>query len=72
MSKFDESILMQALVLVDNKIKKSSRNTDLNNREDLEQEIKLKVVEAIINGKIESPLTFTEYKENYDKRKTAS
>ncbi|WP_404450225.1 hypothetical protein LG307_10565 [Sutcliffiella horikoshii] len=72
MSKFYESILMQALVLVDNKIKKSSRNTDLNNREDLEQEIKLKVVEAIINGKIESPLTFTEYKENYDKRKTAS
>ncbi|TYS58402.1 hypothetical protein FZC76_22655 [Sutcliffiella horikoshii] len=72
MNNFDETILMQALFLVENKIKKSSRNTDINHREDLEQEIKLKVVEAIINGKIGSPLTFSEYKENYDKRKTAS
>ncbi|MFE7064494.1 hypothetical protein ACFVAD_20375 [Sutcliffiella sp. NPDC057660] len=72
MKKFDEKILMRAFVLVDSKIKKSTMNTDLNNREDLEQEIKLKVIEAILKGKIETPLTFTEYKEKFDRRKAVS
>jgi len=67
MKKFDEKILMHAFLLVDAKIKKSILHTDINNREDLEQEIKLKVIEAIMADKIEQPPTFTEYKESFDK-----
>lgn len=71
MKKFDEKILTRAFFLVDAKIKKSVLHTDINNREDLEQEIKLKVIEAIMSDRIEHPPTFTEYKESFDKGKNA-
>lgn len=38
-----------------------------NDREDLEQEIKLKVIEAVLHGKIEIPPTFTIFKEEFDR-----
>jgi hypothetical protein len=59
------TILMKALTIMNPKIKKSLRSTDLNDREDLEQEIKLRIVEAVLKGKIDYPPTFTQYHQSF-------
>ncbi|EWG08432.1 hypothetical protein [Cytobacillus firmus] len=58
-----KEILTKALLIMNPKIKKSLLSVDLNDRDDLEQEIKLKIVEAVLGGKIDFPPTFTDYYE---------
>ena len=61
-------ILAKALLFMNPKIKKSLLNTDRNEREDLEQEIKLKVIEAVVKGKISTPPTFSDYQDEFYKK----
>lgn len=61
-------IAMEALILMDPKIKKSLLNTSYQDRADLEQEIKLKLLEAVINNRIESPPSIWEFKSFVEKR----
>ena len=64
------SILVETLLTMKPKIKKSLLNTDINEREDLEQEIIVKIVEAVINKKIEIPPTFSAYMEKSNNEKS--
>ncbi|WP_059171975.1 hypothetical protein [Bacillus sp. FJAT-27445] len=61
-------ILVKALKTMTPKIKKSLLNVDRNEREDLEQEIKLRVIEAVIKEKISLPPTFCVYQEQYQSK----
>lgn len=62
----------EALHLMMPKIKRSVLNTSNQDREDLEQEIKLKVIEAVLYNKVESPPTFWDFqKQFYEKRQLA-
>ncbi|MDF0729012.1 hypothetical protein PY093_20605 [Cytobacillus sp. S13-E01] len=63
-----KKILTKALLLMNPKIKKSLLNAERSEREDLEQEIRLKVSEAVLNGKIEFPLTYSDYQEEFNKK----
>lgn len=65
-------MLIDAFNLMNKKIKKSLLNTDRNEREDLEQEIKLKVIEAVLTEKIKMPPSFRVYKEQFDRKNRAS
>ncbi|MGN7300336.1 hypothetical protein [Ferdinandcohnia sp. SAFN-114] len=67
-----KEILAEALFIMTPKIKKSLLNTHKNERDDLEQEIKLKVVEAVYLEKIETPPTFKDFYKNFNKNRTAS
>ncbi|WP_025026339.1 hypothetical protein [Caldalkalibacillus mannanilyticus] len=60
-----KGILTKALLMMDPKIKKSLLNTDKNERDDLEQEIRLKVIEAVMEGRIKVPPTYSHYQEEF-------
>lgn len=62
-----EKILLEALSMMNPKIKKSLLNTCRSERDDLEQEIKLKVINAVLIGKIKTPPTFSEFKKKFNK-----
>lgn len=62
-----KKILNETLLAMNPKIKKSLLKANKNDREDLEQEIILRVVEAVINKKINLPPTFSEYKEEFNR-----
>lgn len=61
-------ILLDSIDLMVPKIKKSLFNTNQNEREDLEQEIKLKIIEAVVVGKIGTPPTFSEFVEEVKRK----
>jgi hypothetical protein len=61
-------ILTEALLFMKPKIKKTLLNTDINEREDLEQEIKLKVIEAVLTERISFPPTFSDYQEEFNNK----
>ncbi|WP_350344249.1 hypothetical protein PRVXT_000641 [Proteinivorax tanatarense] len=63
-----EGVFMEAIDNMEPKIKKSLNNTTHQERQDLEQEIKLKAVEAVKTGKIK-PIGFWEFKEKFDSNK---
>ncbi len=68
-----KEILTKALILMNPKIKKSLLNADKSVREDLEQEIKLKVTDAVLNEKIKFPPTYSDYHDEFNrKNRTAS
>lgn len=61
-------IALKALVVMEPKIKKSLQNVSYHDRKDLEQEIKLKLFEAIINNRIRSVPSFWEFKSMVDRK----
>ncbi|OZT10613.1 hypothetical protein CHN50_21090 [Priestia aryabhattai] len=62
-----EKILIKALSVMKAKIKKSLINTGINDREDLEQEIVLRIVKAVRDERIKIPPSFSKYKEKFMK-----
>ncbi|MCD7035367.1 hypothetical protein LRR81_14070 [Metabacillus sp. GX 13764] len=61
-------MIVNVLLLMSPKIKKSLLNTDRNDREDLEQEIKLKLIEAVFGGRISPPPTFLDFQEEFNQK----
>ncbi|AVD54620.1 hypothetical protein BEH_26015 (plasmid) [Priestia filamentosa] len=62
-----EKVLIKALSIMKPKIKKSLISTEVNDREDLEQEIVFRIIKAVKDERIETPPSFSEYIEDFNK-----
>ncbi|NIK12745.1 hypothetical protein [Alkalibacillus almallahensis] len=70
MENFDENVIIhETLKMMKPKIKKSINHTSYQEQEDVEQEINLKVVEAVKSEKIK-PIDFWEFVEKNKSERT--
>ncbi|MFC0013975.1 MULTISPECIES: hypothetical protein [Allobacillus] len=60
-------VVLEALTIMKPKIKKVLNKTASQEQEDLEQDINLRIIRAVKDGRIR-PVTFWGFKENFDKR----
>ncbi|SDK27190.1 hypothetical protein [Sediminibacillus albus] len=64
--KQQERRLTEIIIQMEPKIRKSIANTSSQERDDLEQEIKLKIIEIVTKGVIKDTPGFWEFKKSFD------
>ncbi|WP_026571608.1 MULTISPECIES: hypothetical protein [Sediminibacillus] len=64
--KQEHDLITEFITHMEPKIKKSIKYTSFQERDDLEQEIKLKMVETVSRGVIKETPGFWEFKQSFD------